>query len=83
MGANGEVGSTYNLPFMAPIYAKMLAALKVHEVMLWSCYSCVFQAGNIPEALQHQMRSVELVNLLHVYGDGALKVLVYTNITGL
>lgn len=60
IGADGGVGSTYNLPFMAPIYAKLQSA---------------FAAGDLDTARAMQLKSRQLVQLMKAYGyaDGGLR----------
>lgn len=60
IGADGGVGSTYNIPFMAPIYSSLLSS---------------FQSLDLKTAAAQQKRSRDLVQLLHVYGNGALKAI--------
>jgi len=60
IGADGAVGSTYNLPFMAPIYNRLLSA---------------YASGNMTAAQAEQARSRELVYLMKSYGGGALKAM--------
>eukprot|EP00698_Gefionella_okellyi_P001276 TRINITY_DN111_c0_g1_i1.p1 TRINITY_DN111_c0_g1~~TRINITY_DN111_c0_g1_i1.p1 ORF type:complete len:321 (-),score=81.43 TRINITY_DN111_c0_g1_i1:572-1534(-) len=60
MGADGGVGSTYNLPFMVPIYQKLLSSLA---------------SGDVAGARDQQLRAVDLVVLFKQYGAGTLKAI--------
>jgi N-acetylneuraminate lyase len=60
IGADGGVGSTYNLPFMRSTY-----------VSLWNAWA----SGNITQARTQQERSRDIVQLMHVYGGGSLKAM--------
>ena len=61
MGANGAVGSTYNLNYMIPIYNNVIESYK---------------SGDMSTALASQNQAVQLVQLLLDYNQfgGANKV---------